>query len=300
MPVAAFVLLAGLPVARADDTCPPASWVKVVELSKEAKTLLDARHFDDALGRLRTAYGICPGAKLSRSMGRVYDEADRPDEALAAFESCAREADTADLRMECTEKAVALKDRLGRGLVRVEGAPAVARVYVDLDSSGRPTGEDLPVTAGRHDLEVRAEGYRPFRTTVVVPGGKTEPLRIQARLEPVPDPPEATPVPPPPLPLSEKRADATWNWIGVGLGSAATITGIAFLGIDIKDRLKASDCPAGYACRVKPTNLAIGVAATGMGVAAIVASAVLWPRAPAKAGVFPVPGGGAVAVEVGF
>ncbi len=124
--------------------------------------------------------------------------------------------------------------------------------------------------------------------SVVDVKGGPDPTRVEVRLE-AEAPPE-TPRPP----------DPTWNWVGVGIGAAAAATGIVFLGVDIKDRMDAADCPAEYSCSVRPTNAAVGGTLTVLGAAAILTSALLWPEAPAAARLVPTRGGGLMALEIGF
>src|SRR6185503_4717198 len=60
-------------------------------------------------------------------------------------------------------------------------------VTADLIIDGRPSGQLPPfvhtLAAGTHSIEVKAEGYKPFATTVDVrPGG--QPIELTAKLEP--------------------------------------------------------------------------------------------------------------------
>jgi len=101
------------------------------------------------------------------------------------------------------------------GKVIVMPSPSVAAA--DLSIDGRPSGQLPPfvhtLAPGRHQIEVRAPGYKPFSASVEVkPGG--QPLELSARLEPEapalplePAAPEATATPPAPhRPSSPVRA----------------------------------------------------------------------------------------------
>jgi len=77
---------------------------------------------------------------------------------------------------------VSTPDEQRPGKVIITPTPSVT---ADLIIDGRPSGQLPPfvhtVAAGRHKIEVRAEGYRPFSTTVQVPSGG-RPLEVDAQL----------------------------------------------------------------------------------------------------------------------
>ncbi len=68
------------------------------------------------------------------------------------------------------------------GKVIITPSPSVT---ADLLIDGRPSGQLPPfvhvIAAGKHKIEVRAEGYKPFATTVQVPSGG-RPLEVDAQL----------------------------------------------------------------------------------------------------------------------
>lgn len=116
-------------------------------------------------------------------------------------------------------------------------------------------------------------------------------------------PPVAKAPPPAPPPEHEvattARPSAAWNWVGVGLSVALIGTGVGFLGQYGKDRSDAHTTSwvdsKGYTHdpdTVKPTYAIVGGVATGVGVAVLITSVVLWPKAPATVSAWPVPGGG--------
>ncbi|MCC7010410.1 MAG: PEGA domain-containing protein [Acidobacteria bacterium] len=76
-------------------------------------------------------------------------------------------------------------DRL-MGSVRLRMNPRHAKVYVDGALVGMVDDFDglrdhLEVDAGRHEIEVRAEGYETYRTEVVVTPGKTTTERAKLK-----------------------------------------------------------------------------------------------------------------------
>ncbi|GGN03664.1 S-layer-like protein [Thermus composti] len=70
-----------------------------------------------------------------------------------------------------------------QGTLSVASTPPGAEVYVDGALRGR-TPLSLRLPEGRYRLELRLEGYEPYRAEVRVPSGET--VRVSARLVPLP------------------------------------------------------------------------------------------------------------------
>ena len=310
--VAAVVLAFG-PTASAGESCPPASWVKVVDLTKEAKVLLDGKRYDEAIAKLRAAYGVCPEPKLRRSMGRVQEEAGHLEEALTAFRACVDESADDAVRTECQERVKTIGERLGSATIVVDAIPPSAMVILDGSEDAHPAGQPIRVRPGRHAIELRAAGKAPYRTTVDARGGQETRVPVVMEAPPAPPAPVLTGVHPasPRLPAAAPvtaRAFAPqtkWNWVGVGLGSLATGVGLAFLiqyGLDRSNAQgRHDDGTYIYAAdKVGPRNLAIGVTFLAVGAAGVVVSAVLWPKVPVKAAAGLIPGGGSLAFSFGY
>jgi hypothetical protein len=73
------------------------------------------------------------------------------------------------------------------GSVRFRANPSSARVYVDGALAGTVDdfdglGNHLRLEAGRHFVELRADGYEPYSTEILVPNGRT--LTTRATLKP--------------------------------------------------------------------------------------------------------------------
>ena len=169
------------------------------------------------------------------------------------------------------------------------------------------------------------EALESFRSCVREAGGsdigtecRSRAAVLEARLKPptpAPKPVAVAPVPVvlppvehavpvrPPEPAHDvavpARPSAVWNWVGVGLSVALIGTGVGFLGQYGKDRSEAHTASwvdsKGYTHdpdTVKPTYAIVGGVATGVGVAVLITSVVLWPKAPATVSAGPVPGGG--------
>ncbi len=308
--------------AAANDACPPAKWARVVELSRDAKVLLDEFLFGDALARLQQAYALCPEPKLHRAMGRVHEAAGHVEEALAEFRACVARVDEEAARNECDQYARALEQRMAEAaaVLVLDGAPPDAVVTVDGAELPDDDREPIRVRPGRRVVEVRAEGMTPFRTEVEGVGGVE--TRIQVTMAPLP-PTVAGEVPPPQpepttarlasaLPSDPRRVSAfapetAWNWVGIGTGAVATGLGIAFLvqyGLDLgaaRDARYDAERDGWWAAdEVGPRNLALGISFSAVGLAAVVTSAVLWPKARVGASAAPAPGGGYVVFTLGL
>jgi hypothetical protein len=322
--VTASVLAIALQIASApvlaQDRCPPAEWSRAVALSQEAKALLEKKKHADALRKLHAAYGICPEPKLLRAIGRVYHDAGRPEEAIAAFRSCVKEGAEEAVRAECEQQIKAIEDRILTATILVEAVPPSAEVFVD--GAGRPQAAGVPIRVkpGRHEVELRAPGKSPHKTAVEAVEGRETRVRVAMEAPPAPADARAAasgPLPEPPADTPTLAAapafapETKWNWVGIGAGAAVTGLGVAFLvqyGWDKRDANgperndpQRPDLVTREADSVGPRNLALGVTFSVLGVAGVVVSAVLWPKTPVSAAAAPVPGGGgAVALAIGL
>jgi len=68
------------------------------------------------------------------------------------------------------------------GTLKVDSSPSGAKVFIDGNYRGR-TPLTLSLAAGTHDVEVRLDGYQPYRVRVQVRAGQTS--RVSPRLVPV-------------------------------------------------------------------------------------------------------------------
>ena len=303
--LAAILVLAGSS-SSAQEKCPPARWVRVVDLSEEAKAFLGDKRYDDALARLREAYGICPEPKLRRAMGRVYEEAGRLEEAREAFLACVEEGAEEPARAECEQRWKAIEVKLATSSVVVEANLPGATVFLDGLDVPHPAGVPIPVRPGRHALEVRANGKMPYRSAFEAVGGLE--TRIPVVLEALPAKPERVTQSgssPAWVAAPAFSPQAKWNWVGIGGGVVAAGLGTAFLvqyGLDKSRARGRRETDAGLyeAETVGARDLWLGITLSVAGAGAIVTSSVLWPRVPAKAAVVPVPGGCTGAVSLGW
>ncbi len=254
-----------LPVqARADETCPAATWVKVVELTRDAKALMDEQRFDEALARLRRAHDLCPEPKLRRSMARVYDEAGRSREALIEYRNCVQEGADEAVRAECERRAVEIE----KTLLAAEAPPP-----------GPEPGPAVPV-----------------------PLPQPEPMAPVAS-EPVPANPAPVPVQTARAGAFAPGTAWNWVGIGMGAAALGVgVAFLVQYGVDrsnAQDRHWDPERQGWWAAdEVGPRNLVLGVGLSVLGLAGGITSAVLWPKAPIRATVAPTTGGGVVGVAI--
>lgn len=303
------------------EKCPPASWVQVVELSRDAKGLLDNKQFDEALTVLRAAYGICPEPVLQRSIARVHEEADRLEEAFSSFQACAADAQDEALRSECDQRANALGEKLATATLVVETGSPDAVMTLD-EGAPSPCGGAIEVKPGRHRLEVQADGCLPYLAEIDVRGGREN--RIPVVLMVAPPPPEpvesagperdgaglAAPGSGPESVVAAGPAptpETGWNWAGLGTSAAVLGVGVAFSVQYAIDKSNAQperwdpELQGWWAAdTVGPRNLILGLSFAAAGVAGGLASILLWPDAPVQAGVSPTSGGGVMSLSIGI
>ena len=310
--VAAALFLAVPSIAFAQPPCAAADWDRAVEHARKARGLADSKETQAALVELGIAFGICPDGKLQRAMARVLEDSGRLPEALDAYRACVQAASEAETRASCEQRVQALAATLSTGTMLVEVSPPGAEVFVDDGVAAHPAGTPVVLGVGRHQVEVRAAGRQAYRREIDVLPAKE--VRFAVVLEVQPQPkvaeipvqvPASPPVASPNVARPAGQRSAVSNWVGIGVGTAVTGVGLAFLiqyGIDKSNARGAQYSPDGRlladADKVGSRNVIVGSVLSVAGVAGVINSAVLWPKAPAKISIGPLHGGGAIAVQI--
>ena len=98
--------------------------------------------------------------------------------------------------------------RIETGTLRVEPSVAGATVFVDHRRAGEGVYESS-VTTGRHEVEVRAAGYRNYQGDVLVQAGRAERLHVLLVRE-----------------SGGGLLTRWWFWTAVGVAAAGVVTGI--------------------------------------------------------------------------
>lgn len=137
-------------------------------------SLYDEGDFEAALAEFLRAYEIAPNYAVLFNIGQAQAQLRRYPEAVASFERYLEEGGDgvpARRRREVEGELARVRRLVGRILVTTDPR-AEASVYVDGTEVGRiPSDEAFIVSAGQHDVEVRAEGYLAARRSVTVAGG---------------------------------------------------------------------------------------------------------------------------------
>lgn len=145
------------------------------ELSREAAELFKAKNYDAALVKFRAANDLVPHPVLDVNIGRCYEKLKDPTQALAHCKAALNSPGTPDAvrdaARECVDRAQKLIDT--RFKLTVNSRPKGAKVIIDGLEMGRTpwVGE---VDAGRRQVDLQADGYRPSTTIVFAEYGGEE------------------------------------------------------------------------------------------------------------------------------
>ena len=154
--------------------------------------------FQRALDAFQEAYRLAPHASVRLNIANCYESLSRPVEALFHFEHYLSEADhpAAAQRREIEASIRRLRGQIGT--ITFQVTPDGATITIDTTDQRRaPVTEPVRVTAGRHSIEVRLDGYRTETQTVEVAGGADARVSLRlARQETVATAPVITPVTP--------------------------------------------------------------------------------------------------------
>ena len=271
----------------------------------EAKKLAAAGKYAEACPKFAASNRLDRGAGTMIHLADCYEKNKQTASAWATFKeaaSAAQAINRKDWEKLANDRSAALEKKLARLTIKV----ADERVTVTRDGTAMSKAEwgvAIPVDVGTHSVEAKAEGAKPFTTSVnITKDGESTIVEIP-KLEDEPAP--APPPPPPPLaaqPIASPPVDAdkgngsgqrTLGLIvgGVGVAGVAlgAVTGLMAIGKsnEAKDAGCNNDgaCPVAAAvdsadsARTLATVSTIGFIAGGVGVAA---GAVLFFTAPAK------------------
>jgi len=167
--------------ARADSPDPAA-------LKSTADAAFDSRSYAQALDAYRAALAAGGDPRIHYNVAQTLTALERYPEALTSYQAFLAEAPTGTLTPAQQEKFFALLEELKAKITRLEISCDVpgarARVLVR-DKAFGETAPGVPlavsVNAGPAKIEVLAEGFRPFVTTLDLPGGAVQ--RVPVALE---------------------------------------------------------------------------------------------------------------------
>jgi hypothetical protein len=182
--VALGLAIAGLgpggSAALAQETQPSTS-VAVAAPSEDARALFQRGQsaysqgdYESAASLWEQAYGLDPRVGLQFNLSQCYERLGRLEEAARALQTYVDGTDPEDERLpDARARLLAIRERIARTSVRLEGGPDGAVLVVDGEDRGRlPRPDPLMLAPGSHEIRVTSPGYVPFTTTVSVPAGQ--------------------------------------------------------------------------------------------------------------------------------
>lgn len=226
----------------------------------------EARAFRDAIHEFQLAANLVPSADLWFNIARAYEELNSHAEMEQAIEFYQRylrdrvdppdreevEAHIENLRRRAEALRQAMLNRPTTGTVRVSSNVEGAAIEVGgRDHGETPVAAALSLDPGEHDLQLRQEGYVPFRARLLVSRGVTTAayadLLPETRYEAV-------------------RGRRIFTWITTGLAVAAVGTSIG-LGVHARSFVNTDFDEARRFARI--SDYVLG-AAIGLGVVALI------------------------------
>lgn len=166
------------------------------ELFQSGVERYEAGQYAEALGDFERAYALKPHPLVQVNIANCYDKLNQPAEALSHFEAFLASTEGSAAQRDEVRAAVA---RLAKaaGRLSIRATPAGAQGVIDQKRTAQPLQW---VSAGRHRVDVSAEGYEPALRVVDVQPGETVEVNVELAPAhgPLPTPPVASaPVPPP-------------------------------------------------------------------------------------------------------
>jgi tetratricopeptide (TPR) repeat protein len=193
---------------------------------EEGRELFDQGRFREACEKFELSMQLDPSPGTLLNLGNCYEPQGDLVRALAIFEQAFADAQRSDdpRRKElwtdaARERIANLSRRVPQLTVR--NAPADAEVAID-GTAQRPSGA-LRINPGRHRIEVRAPGKRPFTQEFDVAVSQRLALNVpplEADTGPAAPPPAVAPSEPPPPRDTAASTYGPWPYVLGGTGAA--------------------------------------------------------------------------------
>lgn len=181
----------------------------------------DAREYDKALTAFRKAEKIASPPSLKYNIGRTLQALHRCGAARSTFESYLAIEDLSDAKLEKGKKRLQQVEQnctpVGTLTINCTPEKAKATVFVGDKQAACPSRHE--VTAGKHRVAIRADGYEEVAITAEVPAGDSVHHTVTLTEEDVDEPPPSV--------------DTGGNWqrpaqyAGIGVGTALFLGGLA-------------------------------------------------------------------------
>jgi tetratricopeptide (TPR) repeat protein len=219
---------AGAPAAAPKDAVAPRD-PAVVERAdaafEEGREFFDQGRFKEACEKFELSMQLDPSPGTLLNLGNCYEPQGDLVRALALFEQAFADAQRSndprrkELWTDAARERIANLSRRVPQL-SVRGAPSDAEVAID-GAAQRPSGA-LRINPGRHRIEVRAPGKRPFTQDFDIASGQRLAINVpalEAETGPAATPPPA-PAEPAPPPDSSAATYGPWPYVLGGTGAA--------------------------------------------------------------------------------
>ncbi|MFK8002178.1 MAG: PEGA domain-containing protein [Polyangiales bacterium] len=217
------------------------------ERFQRGQVAYDQGDYEVALTEWRAAYELDAQPLIQFNIAQAAERLGQLPEAATALDLYLSTAATTDPNQaNARARRSALRERLAQTGVRLAGGPSGAAISIDGTEWGlTPRPDAISLEPGSHRIEVSAEGFETFRSTVVVPAGQTVDVSVEMTAREVTPPVDTPPSHMDPIetrvntPVESSGPGAT-PWIVAGAGvvlvGAAAALGAVALG-------KANDAP---------------------------------------------------------
>jgi tetratricopeptide (TPR) repeat protein len=199
--------------------------------------------YEAALKDFQAADAIKGTPQTARFIGICLDELHRYPDAVQAYERF-----LANVPAPLAKEAERIRDRIAKikdlpGKLRLEVPPGAK---VSVDGKDVSTG-DIELAPGKHTLAVRAAGFEPYNTELLITFASVVPLKPElkpvAAVVPPPPPPVPPPLPPPEAPKPEPRSLVP-AYVTGGIALAAAGVGTVYGIMALNDKSKYNQAPS--------------------------------------------------------
>jgi hypothetical protein len=189
------------------------------ELFQRGQTAYQQGDYETAIQSWTQAYELDARPLIQFNLAQAFERLNRLQEAAAALDRYLETADPSDANQaDARARRSALRERLGRTGLVIEGGPAGASIVIDDREWGvTPRPDPIRLDPGSHRVVLTKEGFRNFRSTVVVPAGET--VTVTVEMEEAPSEGETRTV------IVHEDSTNIWPWIMVGAGGALVVVG---------------------------------------------------------------------------
>ena len=183
-----FVLLATLGLASAAAAQDAAAGAVATPPGDDARglflrgqTAYSQGDYEDAASLWERAYALEARVGLQYNLSQAYERLGRLADAATALDTYVSGTSPDDERLpDARARLAAIRERISRTAINLEGGPEGAVLLVDGEDRGRlPRRDPLLVAPGSHEIRVRAAGYHEFAATVAVPAGQSVDVGIE-------------------------------------------------------------------------------------------------------------------------